>query len=154
MQTKLLLNSCLKELDYILIRIDESEVQSIGVKPILADSSQLPIVKQDDSVYMIQHPRRRMKDFCQSTVRRVNRPFIQYYGDTMEGPSGSPVFVLKESKFLLVALHISYPRIKGVLVSEILGDLDIRNGKIYCFLFFTVSYIILMHIKKYTVEPR
>ena len=139
----------MKELDYILIRIDESEMQSTGVQPILAHSSQLPTVKQDDSVYIIQHAIRRMKDFCQDTVERVNRPFIQYYGDTMKGPSGSPVFVLKESKCLLVALHISYPRRKGVLISEIINDLDIRNGKIYCFLFFTVYYI-----KKYTVEPR
>ncbi len=128
-------------------------MQSIGVKPILADSSQLPIVKQDDSVYMIQHARGRMKDFCQDTVRRVNRPFIQYYGDTMEGPSGSPVFVLKESKCLLVALHISYPRRKGVLVSEILDDLGIERGKIYYFLFFTVFHIILTCINKYAVEP-
>ena len=122
-------SSCLKEQNYILIGIKKRKMQSIGVKPILADVSKLPIVKQDDSVYIIQSPRERMKDLCQSTVRRVNRPFIQYYDDTMEGPSGSPVFVLKESKFLLVALHISDWRI-GVLVSEILDDLGIEHGKI------------------------
>ena len=123
-------NSFFKELNYILIGIDESKMQSIGVKPILADSSQLPIVKQDDSVYMIQDPGGRMTDFSRDTVRRINKPFIEYYGDTLEGPSGSPVFVLEESRFLLVALHISDPS-KGVLVSEILNDLDIGEGKIY-----------------------
>ncbi len=122
----------------MLVKIDESKLQSIGVKPILADSSQLPIIKQDDSVYMIQHPGGRMTDFSQDTVRRANKPFIEYYGDSLEGSSGSPVFVLKESKFLLVALHISDPRRKDVLVSEILDDLNIREGKIYCFLFFIV----------------
>ncbi len=106
-------------------------MQSIGVKPILADSSQLPIVKQDDNVYMIQHPGGRMTDFSRDTVRHINKPFIQYYGDTLEGPSGSPIFVLKESKFLLVALHISDPWRIGVLVSEILDDLDIGESKIY-----------------------
>ncbi len=127
-------------------------MQSIGVKPILADSSQLPVVEKDDRVYMIQHLGGTINDFSQDTVRCVNKPFIEYYGDAQEGPSGSPVFVLKESKFLLVALHISDLR-KSVLVSEILCDLDIEQGKIYCFLFFTVFYIILMHINKYTVEP-
>ncbi len=115
----------------MLIKIDETKIQSIGVKPILADSSQLPMVKRGDRVYMIQHPGRTMKDFSQDTVRSVNKPFIEYYDDAQEGPSGSPVFVVKESKFLLVALHISDPRRKGVLVSEILDDLDIGEGKIY-----------------------
>ncbi len=114
-----------------MIKIDESEMQSIDVKPILADSSQLPIVKQDDRVYMIEHPGGTMKDLSQDTVRSVNKPFIEYYGGAQEGPSGSPVFVLKEFKFLLVALHISDPRRKGVLVSEILDELDIGKGKIY-----------------------
>ena len=88
------------------------------------------MVKQGDTVYMIQHPGGRMKDFSQDTDKRVNKPFIEYYGDSLEGPSGSPVFVLKESKFLLVALHIFYLR-KSVLVSGILDDLDIDEGKIY-----------------------
>ena len=112
-------------------------MQSIDVKPILADSSQLPMVKQNDKVYMIQHPVGRIKDFSQDTVRRVNKPFIEYHGDALKGPSGSPVFVLKESKFLLVALHISYLRRKCVLVSEILCDLNIEWGK------FFASYLLL-----------
>ncbi len=41
---KLLLNPCLKELNYMLVRIDESKMQSECVKPILGDSSQLPRV--------------------------------------------------------------------------------------------------------------
>ncbi len=86
-----------------MISINESKMQSIGVKPILADSDQLPIVEKDDRVYMIQHPGGRMTDFSQGTIRRVNKPFIEYRGDAQEGPSGSPVFVLKESKFSLVA---------------------------------------------------
>ena len=135
----------MKELDYILIRIDERKVQSMGVKPILADSSQLPFAKKDDSVYMIKHPEGKIRHLCHSTVWRVNRQFIEYYGNTLKGPSGSPVFVLKESKFLLVALHISYLRRKDVLISEILDDLHIENGKIY-FLFF---YCILHYINAY-----
>ena len=123
-----------------MIEIDESKMQAIDVKPILADSSQLPVVKQDDIVYMIQHLGGTMKHFKQDTVSRVYKPFIEYYDDTLElegPPDGSPVFVLKESKFLLVALYISDPR-KSVLVSEILDNLDIMSGKIYFFLFFII----------------
>ena len=129
-------------LDYVLIGIDENLMASIGVKPILAHSSELPIVTSDDTVCIIQHPGGKMKHFSQGAVKRVNKPCIEYYADTLGGSSGAPVFVVKESKLLLVGLHskgLSHQSNwnKGVLLSEILHHLHTGKGKIYCFLFYT-----------------
>jgi hypothetical protein len=138
---KFWLTSCLKDLDYVLIRVKESLLRSIGVKPILADITKLPMVRMQDTVYIIQHPEGREKHLSQDTVKRVNKPFIEYYADTLQGSSGSPVFVLNKSKLLLVALHskgvLSYSESnwnKGVLLSEILHHLHTGKGKIYWFL--------------------
>jgi hypothetical protein len=138
-------------LDYVLIVIDESLMVSKGVKPILADSSKLPTAKKDDTVYIIQHPEGKIKHFSQSKVKCVNKPFIEYYADTLKGSSGSPVFVLNKSKFLLVALHSkgvqSYSGSnwnKGVLLSEILDHLHTGKGKIYCSLKYNYSTLTIM----------
>lgn len=40
----------------MLILIDERRMQSIGVKPILADINKLPTVNKNDKVCIIQHP--------------------------------------------------------------------------------------------------
>ncbi len=136
--TNFLLNSYLKELDYVLILVEESFMASFGVKPILADSKNLPIAGKGDTVYIIQHPEGKKKHFSQDTVKCVNKPFIEYYADTLKGSSGSPVFVLKESTFLLVALHsksVTYSQRKwnkGVLVSEILVHLHTGKGTNLC----------------------
>ncbi len=121
-----------------MIRVDESRLRSIGVKPILADGSKIPVVMEDDTVYIIQHPAGMKKHFSQDVVKRVNKPFIEYYADTLHGSSGSPVFVLNKSNFSLVALHskgVVSDQInwnKGVLLSDILDHLHTGKGKIYC----------------------
>ena len=124
----------------MLISIDERQMQSIGVKPILADTNKLPTVNQNDKVYIIQHPGGMAKHYSHDTIKCVNKPNIEYYADTLAGSSGSPVFVLRESKLLLAALHnIGVPSSlsnsnnsynKGVLLSEILNHLHTGKGKI------------------------
>ena len=134
------LNSYLKELDYVLIEVDEGQMQSLGMKPILADSSNLPIVKENDNVYIIQHPEGKEKHFSTDKIKCVKKPYIEYYADTMEGSSGSPVFVVRESKLSPVALHNKGVKCspsnynKGVLLSDILDHFHKEQGKIYCFL--------------------
>ena len=122
-------------------------------KPILADYSNPPSVQRDDTVYIIQHPKGDSKHFSQDTVKRVNEPYIEYHADTLDGSSGSPVHIFKESKFLLVALHSKGVRRsptstgwnKGVLVSEILKDFQ-EKGEICCFNVSTVAiYIQYIH---------
>ena len=125
-----------KVLNYTLIAIDKNEMQSKGVKPILADSSQLPVVQPYDEVYMIHHPEKMKKNFSQDKARRVIGPYIVYLANTLEGPPGSPVFVFKESKFLLIAMHSGLCRIEGVLVSDILDNLHMGKGKTCFFLRF------------------
>ncbi|XP_028405339.1 uncharacterized protein LOC114527834 [Dendronephthya gigantea] len=119
-------------LDYALIRVKESDMKSVGVKPILADDSRLPDVHDDDTVYIIQHPEGWRKHFSHDKVKRVNKPFIEYNADTLRGSSGSPVCILNESKLFLLALHscgVTYDGAnpsawnKGVLLSEILHHL-------------------------------
>lgn len=134
-----------------MIRIDESLLRPVGVKPILADITELPMVRMHDTVYIIQHPGGMKKHLSQDTVKRVNKPFIEYYADTLKGSSGSPVFVLNKSKFLLVALHSkgvqSYSGSnwnKGVLLSEILDHLHTGKGKIYCSLKYNYSTLTIM----------
>jgi V8-like Glu-specific endopeptidase len=135
-----------KDLDYVLIRVDESCLQSKGIKPILTDKSSLPVVKANDTVYIIQHPAGMRKHFSQDTVRRVNKPFIEYYPDTLKGSSGSPVFVWNKSKkFSLVALHskgvLSQYQTdnwnKGVLLADILDHLHTGKGRNYFISVFT-----------------
>ena len=123
----------------MLILIDERRMQSLRVKPILADTSRLPTVNEDDKVCIIQHPGGRQKHYSTDTVKCVNKPNIEYYADTLAGSSGSPVFVLRGSKLLLAALHnIGVPSSlsnnnssynKGVLISEILNHLHTGKGK-------------------------
>ena len=125
-----------KVLNYTLIAIDENEMQSKGVKSILADSSRLPVVQPYDEVYMIHHPEKMKKNFSQDKARRVIGPYIVYLANTLEGPPGSPVFVFKESKFLLIAMHSGPCRIEGVLVSDILDNLHMGKGKTCFFLRF------------------
>ena len=122
----------------MLIRVDQSLLESYGVKPILADGSNLPIVQKDDTVYIIQHPGGMRKHYSQDRVKRVNKPYIEYYADTLGGSSGSPVFVLQKSNFTLIALHSKgvelypYNWNKGVLLADILDHLHTGNGKIWC----------------------
>ena len=129
-----------KDLDYVLIRVTSNEdvLQSKGVEPILVDSN-LPAIGTHDSVYIIQHPGGIMKHFSHDKVKRVNKPFIEYYADTLSGSSGSPVFVLNQSRFSLIALHskgvnkdvpFQYPENwnKGVLIEDILNHL--HTGKV------------------------
>ncbi|XP_028405336.1 uncharacterized protein LOC114527833 isoform X2 [Dendronephthya gigantea] len=121
-------------LDYVLIRVRESDMKSIGVKPILADSSRLPDVQGGNIVCIIQHPGGMEKHYSHDKVKRVNKPFIEYNADTCDGSSGSPVCILVDSKLLLIALHSSgftndranNPSAnwnKGVLLSAILHHL-------------------------------
>ena len=122
----------------MLIRVDQSRLESYGVKPILVDSSNLPIVHKDDTVYIIQHPGGLRKHYSQDRVKRVNNPYIEYYADTLGGSSGSPVFVLQKSNFSLIALHskgvqlLPYNWNKGVLLADILEHLHTGKGKVYC----------------------
>ena len=125
---KRLIHFCLKLLDYALIFIDESKMKAKGVKPILADSSQLPDVESYDQVYMIHHLRETRKYYSEDKARVVTKNSIKYLVNTLKGPPGAPVFVLKDSKFLLVAIHRNNKR--GVLVSYILNHLHIPSGKI------------------------
>ena len=101
-------------------------MESIGVKPILVDGSQLPDVRPNDKVYMIHHPGKMTEHYSEDDAGRVTKALIKYHAKTLEGPPGSPVFVYKDSKFLLVAMHRNSQ--KGVLVSHILDDL---GGKMY-----------------------
>ena len=123
-----------------MIEVDEGQMQSLGVKPILADSTNLPIVRENDKVYIIQHPEGKEKHFSTDKIKCVKKPYIEYYADTMGGSSGSPVFVLRESKLSLVALHNKGVRCspsnynKGVLFSDILDHFHKEQGKIYCLL--------------------
>ncbi len=69
-------------------------MRSKGVKPILVDSSELPNVEKDDTVYIVQkHPAEMSQQFSQGTVKPVNKPCIEYYAETFSGSLGSPVFV-------------------------------------------------------------
>ena len=112
-------------LDYALIFIDESKMKAKGVKPILADGSELPDVQPNDEVHMIHHPGT-LKKHSEDKARNVTRHCIRYHAKTLEGPPGSPVFVFRDSKFLLVAVHCNNKR-EGVLVSYILDDLHIPS---------------------------
>ena len=106
---------------YALIFIDESKMEGKGVKPILADGSQLPDVQPNDKVYMIHHPEKMKEYYSEDKARRVTEESIEYNANTLKGPPGSPVFVLRESKFVLVAIQCA-SSIEGVLVSHILND--------------------------------
>ena len=126
-----------KDLDYVLIWVTSNEglLQSKGVEPILVDRSNLPTISTHDSVYIIQHPAGIMKHFSHDKIKRLNKPFIEYYADTLSGSSGSPVFVLNQSKFTLIALHSKgvpsqYLKNwnKGVLIEDILDHL--HTGKV------------------------
>ena len=113
-------------------------MRSYGLTPILADSDNVPMVQKDDVVYIIQHPGGMRKHFSQDTVKRVNKPFIEYYADTLRGSSGSPVFVYREPNLLLAALHskgvLSFPSNwnKGVLLADIINHLHTGKGNVYC----------------------
>ena len=100
-----------------------------GVKPILADGSQLPDVQPNDKVYMIQHPGKMKKHYSEDKARLVTEDSIEYHANTLKGSPGSPVFVSRESKFLLVAICASST--EGVPVSHILNDHHTLGGKIY-----------------------
>ena len=119
--------------DYALIFIDESKMEGKDVKPIVADNSQLAVVQPNDKVYMIHHPGKMKKHYSEDTVTRVTEHSIKYHPNTLEGPPGSPVFVFKDSKFLLIAMHCNNKR-EGVLVSYILNHLDTPGGKICLYL--------------------
>lgn len=75
-----------------------------------ADASILPIagpthaVKVDDRVVIVQHPNGMHKKvaFAHNLVRYVDDTVIQYWTDTEEGSSGSPVF---NERWEVVALH-------------------------------------------------
>ena len=110
---------------YSLIFVDESKMKAKGVKPILADSSHLPVVLPHDKVYMIHHPGKMKNHYSEDKARLVTKVLIEYYANTLQGPPGSPVFVLKDSKFLLVAMHCNER--EGVLVSHILDHLHIPS---------------------------
>jgi hypothetical protein len=111
----------------------------------MADSSELPVIKPNDDVYMIHHPGQMKKHYSQDNVKLVIEPFIEYLAGTLEGPPGSPVFVLKESKFLLVAMH----RKNALLVSKILDGIDVEDGKIFSFLCFIVFLIYKLMVIRY-----
>lgn len=135
-----------KELDYVLIGVDEKRMQTSGVKPIVAERSELPTVVEDDRVYIIQHTEGKEKHFSIDTVKCVNKPYMECYADTMGVSSGFPVFVLKESKLLLVALHNMGAKSspsnynKGVLLSDILDHFHEEQGKIHCSLIFLTIF--------------
>ena len=122
-------------------------IQAKGVKPIMADSSELPVIKPNDDVYMIHHPGQMKKHYSQDNVKLVIKPFMEYLAGTLEGPPGSPVFVLKESKFLLVAMQ---RKKNAVLVSKILDGIDGDDiGKIFSFLCFIVFLIYKLMVIRY-----
>ena len=120
-------------------------IQAKGVKPIMADSTELPVIKPNDDLYMIHHPGQMKKHYSQDNAKLVIEPFIEYLAGTLEGPPGSPVFVLKESKFLLVAMH----RKNALLVSKILDGIDVEDGKIFSFLCFIVFLIYKLMVIRY-----
>ena len=116
-------------------------MREMDVKPIMVDDQKIPEVKIDDTVHIIQHPEGGIKHFSQDKVRRVNKPFIEYYADTLSGSSGSPVFLLRGSQCSLVALHSkgvvdesNRTWNKGVLISCILEHL--HKGKGIRFLYY------------------
>ena len=123
----------------IQVTRNEDLLQSKGVEPILADRSNLPTIRTHDNVYIVQHPKGVRKHFSHDQVKRVNKPFIEYFADTLGGSSGSPVFVLNQSRFSLIALHskgVTVPRYniteyynKGVLLEDILLHLHTGKGK-------------------------
>mgnify|MGYP002804052089 CR=1 FL=1 len=106
---------------YALIFIDESKMEGKGVQPILADGSKLLDVQPNDKVYMIHHPGKIKEHYSEDKARRVTEDSIEYHANTLKGPPGSPVFVLRESKLLMVAIQCA-SSIEGVLVSHILND--------------------------------
>ena len=115
-----------------------------GVKPILADHSQLPVVQPNDKVYMIHHPEKMKKHYSEDKTRRITKHSIKYPANTLPGPPGSPVFVFKDSKFLLVAMHSNNKR-EGVLVSYILDHLNTPDGKV-CLFVYTYVYLFVLII--------
>jgi V8-like Glu-specific endopeptidase len=86
--------------DWALIRTTEPIPDEFPVLPVAgADAPQV-----DDRVYIIQHPQGQPKKiaFQHNLVRNVEPDKIQYWTDTDQGSSGSPVF---DENWRVVGLH-------------------------------------------------
>lgn len=89
-----------REHDFAVVDIAEPLPDEIPVLPIETGAA----VDADDRVYIVQHPRGLPKKiaFHHNLVRHTDEDVLQYWTDTEEGSSGSPVF---DERWRVVALH-------------------------------------------------
>ncbi|MEU5894019.1 trypsin-like peptidase domain-containing protein [Streptomyces sp. NPDC047461] len=94
------------ELDWAVVR---------SAEPLPADALHVALpsrgeVSLNDRVYIIQHPHGGVKKLAarHNVVRHVDDTVVQYWTDTEQGSSGSPVF---DDQWNLVALHRRWLRI-------------------------------------------
>ncbi|MFJ3670236.1 trypsin-like peptidase domain-containing protein [Streptomyces sp. NPDC090106] len=93
--------------------LDWAVVRSAGPLPADAPAVALPgavQVSPDDRVYIIQHPHGGPKKLAarHNVVRHVDETVVQYWTDTEQGSSGSPVF---DERWNLVAVHRRWRRV-------------------------------------------
>lgn len=91
-------------LDYSIVAVEQKNGASAGVEFGFFDLNSNQMVRINQRVNIIQHPRGRFKEiaFRDNQVKAVEEKFIQYLTDTDYGTSGSPVL---DDWFNVVALH-------------------------------------------------
>ncbi|MEB3149292.1 MAG: trypsin-like peptidase domain-containing protein [Sphaerospermopsis sp.] len=91
-------------LDYVLLQVDESILQTKDIKPVNWNSHN--ILVQGSSINLLQHPGGETLKVCLSpdAITAVNerKGLVQYVSRTCSGSSGSPCF---DNDWNLVALH-------------------------------------------------
>jgi len=102
--------------DWAVIRVDGQVPAGV---PVISLSDGSP-VREDDRVYIIQHPNGGMKKIgmIHNVVRYVDDDVIRYLTDTEGGSSGSPVF---NERWQVVALHHYW------VTDTVDGKTEIRN---------------------------
>jgi V8-like Glu-specific endopeptidase len=93
-----------EKLDYVLLQVEESIVQAMGIQPARWNANNLPQPRQ--GINLVQHPK---GDTMKVSISRdgitevsQERGLIQYVSKTEPGSSGSPCF---DENWNLVALH-------------------------------------------------
>ncbi|OXM55760.1 trypsin-like peptidase domain-containing protein [Amycolatopsis alba] len=91
--------------DFAVITTSAPLPEDVPIVPLPAVTD----VKEDDRVYIIQHPRGLPKKIAlhHNLVRHVDEDVVQYWTDTETGSSGSPVF---DRHWRVVALHHQWVR--------------------------------------------
>ncbi|MGB0521531.1 MAG: trypsin-like peptidase domain-containing protein [Flammeovirgaceae bacterium] len=127
------------ELDYALIKVDDSDGSLSNWRFLELETFQLPT--ENDKVNIIQHPEGQpMKIALPDKVLHKWKQYLFYVADTKVGSSGSPVF---NQEWKVIALHHAgkkddggfeindfgdrEPSNRGILIQNILADLKAKN---------------------------